>query len=254
MRKLAELFNQKSKEYELIYKDLNSNKLLNQEKIERLKISEQIILNHVCLSKENSIVDIGCGVGNLLMSLKKKGVKANMHGVDIASKMIDKANKELKNSGYQDLVFTCGDMKDLSFKADVVISLGVSGYQYNQKEFLYQLSNLVVKNGILIFTTGNGDSITRFLRRKLSNIHSRINGKIKRNGIKFQTIKDSQVNSLLFENGFKLEKKLYLTFGLGLVSSNLEISLNRFFFKYFTKNFLSKYLSLTVFYLFRKVK
>ena len=143
MSKLAELFNQKSKEYELIYKDLNSNKLLNQEKVERLKISEQIIIDHVCLSEENSILDIGCGVGNLLMNLKKKGVKANMLGVDISPKMIDKATKKLKNSGYQDLVFTCCDMKDLSFKADVVVSLGVSGYQHNQKEFLYQLSNLI---------------------------------------------------------------------------------------------------------------
>jgi len=254
MSKLVKLFSKKSKQYKQIYKELSSNKLLHQEKRVRSAIVEQIIIDSLLSSNENSIIDIGCGTGNLLMNLKKRDVKAKMLGIDISPRMIDIANENLKNFNYKDLVFTGGALEDLSIKADVVVSLGVSGYQRNQEKFLQQLTNLVEKHGILVFTTGNGDSLTRFVRRHLSNLHSKVKGIIKRNGVEFQTVKESKVNSILSENGFELEEKLYITFGLGLGSSYLECSLDRFFLRYFSKNFLSKYFSLTVIYLFREAK
>ena len=254
MSKLVKLFSEKSKQYKHIYNESSSNKLLHQEKRVRLAIVEQIIKDRLISSNENSIIDIGCGTGNLLMNLKKRDVKAKMFGIDISPKMIDLANDNLKNSNHKDLVFAKGAIEDLSIKADVVVSLGVSGYQKNQEKFLQQLTNHVEKYGILVFTTGNGDSLTRLIRLYLSRLHSKAKGIIKRDGVKFQTIKESKVSSIMSENGFELEEKKYITFGLGLGSSYLECFLDRFFLRNFSKNFLSKYFSLTVIYLFRKAK
>ena len=81
-----------------------------------------------------------------------------MYGVDVSEGMIGIANEKLNQDQYKDVEFICGNLKDIKVRANILLSLGVSGYQKKQDEFIFELSNLVENNGHLIFTTANGDS------------------------------------------------------------------------------------------------
>ena len=248
MSKLSKLFDKRSKKYNHIYTQSSPKKLLHQEKRLRAVIVEDLVISYLCSSNEQIVVDVGCGMGNILSSLKNKEIQAKMYGFDISKEMISLA----KENGHQDINFNLGSVKDITFKANIVLSLGVIGYQKKQTEFLNDLSSNVQDDGYLIFTTANGDSYLRSTRRLLSKLHSLITRKTK--GEEFLAMKDKQVENVLIKNGFGLEKKIYITFGLGLFSSSIECSIDRLLFKYFNDMFLGKYLSLSVIYVYKKVK
>ena len=65
-------------------------------------------------------------------------------------------------------------------------------------------------------------------------------------------MKDKQVSHILTRVGFSFEKKIYITFGLGLFSSAIECSIDRFLRKYLSTSLIGKYLSLTVIYVYKR--
>ena len=251
MSKVSKLFDNVSIEYDDIYDDKNPKKLLSQEKKVRAAIVERLVTELTVSTKSEVIIDVGCGIGNVLLNLKKKGVLAKMYGVDISEGMIDIAKEKLNQVKYKDVEFICGNLKDIKVRANILLSLGVSGYQKKQDEFIFELSNLVENKGYLIFTTANGDSFLRLTRRYLSKLHSFFFNKNKRRGIDFLPIKDKQVNDVLIKSGLILEKKFYITFGLGFFASSIECSIDRLMFKLFSNSFIGKYLSLTVIYVYK---
>ena len=212
-----------------------------------------MVVNYLSSKKEARVVDIGCGMGNVLLNLKESGLTANMYGLDVSSEMIDLANKKADLAGYKDIDFLVGSAKDITFRAYILLSLGVIGYQKDQEAFLIELSNIVDEGGYLIFTTANGDSFLRLARRYISKLHSLVTRKTKSEGVEFYSIKDKQVESSLTKNGFKLEENIYITFGLGLFASSIECSMDKFFLKYLSNSLIGKYLSLTVIYVYKRV-
>lgn len=253
MSKVSKLFDSRSKKYKRVYSESDQKNLLHQEKRLRAALVEELVGGYLSPTKEGVVVDVGCGMGNVLLNLREIGVRAKMYGVDISQDMIGLANKNLDLSGYKDIHFITGSVEGITVSPNVVLSLGVVGYQKKQEEFLVGLSSLVDSGGYLIFTTGNGSSFLRLARRSLSKIHTLVTGKTKSEGVEHFSIKDKQVKSVLTKYGFKLEKKIYITFGLGLFFSSIECSIDRLFFKYFSNSFIGKYLSLTVFYVYKKV-
>ena len=253
MNKVSKLFDIRSKKYDQIYSEFDPRKLLHQEKRLRAALVEELVVDYLSPTKEGMVLDVGCGMGNVLLNLREIGVRATMYGVDISEDMIGLANQNLDLSGYKDIHFIKGSTEDVTVNSNVVLSLGVVGYQKKQEEFLVGLSSLVDSGGYLIFTTGNGSSFLRLARRSLSKLDSLVRGKIKSEGVEHFSIKDKQVESVLTKYGFKLEKKVYITFGLGLFASSIECSIDRLFFKHFSNSFIGKYLSLTVFYVYKKV-
>ena len=253
MRKVSKLFDSRSKKYNHIYSESHSKKLLHQEKRVRAAMVEELVISYLSPTKEGVVVDAGCGMGNVLLNLRENGVRAKMYGADISQDMIGLANKKLDLSGYKDINFIMGSLEDITVSANIVLSLGVIGYQEKQEEFLAGLSSLVDNEGYLIFTTANGDSFLRLARRYSSKLHSLIKGKTKSKGVEFFSIKNKQVESVLTKSGFKLEKKVYITFGLGLFASSIECSIDRLFFKHFSNSFIGKYLSLSVIHVYKKV-
>ena len=247
MKEVTKLFDDRSKKYDRIYTSKSSKKLLHREKQQRIDLVEKLILKYSTKTDKELIIDIGCGTGNLLNKLKEKSLPAKMRGFDISKEMISIASKKC-NEG---VIFEVGSIDDISLSADMVCSLGVIGYQKDQENFLKKLSNLTVSEGYLIFTTANGDSILRFLRSFLSKLHSFIFRKSKK--VEFLSIKDKKVQKVLSLRGFKLEEKTYITFGLGLFPSSIECSIDRLLFRYINNNFLGKFLSLSVIYLFKRV-
>lgn len=252
MSKVSKLFDTVSKEYNQIYKESNSKKLLNQEKKIRANIAEKFVIDYLSPDKDQIILDVGCGIGNVLLNLRKKGVKEKLFGFDVSEGMINKAIKKLKVTEYKDIEFICGELKDININANILLSLGVIGYQKKQEDFLVELSNHVINKGYLIFTIANGDSILRLLRNYLSKLHSIIFQKKKREGVNFLTMKDKQVKNILTKSGLFLEKKVYITFGLGLFSSSIECFIDRFLQRYFRNNFIGKFFSLTVIYVYKR--
>jgi 2-polyprenyl-3-methyl-5-hydroxy-6-metoxy-1,4-benzoquinol methylase len=254
MKKVSTLFNSRSKKYNAIYSKTHSKKLLHQEKKVRAETVENLVIHYLSTNNEDVVVDVGCGMGNVLLNLRKRGLRGKMYGADVSHDMIRLANNNLKQSEHKDINFITGSIEDISVRANMVLSLGVLGYQQEQEKFLDNLSNLVDRKGYLIFTTANGDSFLRLSRQYLSKLHSFIKGKTKSKGVEFFSIRNKKVDSLLIKNGFKVEKKVYMTFGLGLVASSIECSMDRWFFKYFSNNsFIGKYFSLSVIYVYKRV-
>ncbi len=250
MKKVSELFDSRSKKYNDIYTEARSKKLLHQEKKVRAETVKELVVDYLSPINNGIVIDVGCGMGNVLLNLRDNGVKAEMYGVDISKEMIRLANSSLNQAGYENINFTVGSIDDIKVSANMVLSLGVAGYHHKQEEFLAGLASLVDTNGYLIFSTANGDSFLRLIRRYLSKIHSYITGKKK---VEFSSIKDKHVESLLTKNGLKAQKKIYITFGLGLFASSIECSIDKWFFKNFRNSFISKYLSLTVLYVYKRV-
>lgn len=252
MKNVSKLFDRRSKKYSDIYSESHSKKLLHQEKKVRAATVEELVIGYLSPINEGVLVDVGCGMGNVLLSLREKGVRAKMYGVDISQDMIRLANKSLDQSGYKDINFIIGSVEDITVSSNMVISLGVLGYQEKQEEALAALSSLVDNKGYLIFTTANGDSCLRLARRYLSKLHSFVKGKVKSKGVEFSSIKNKQVERVLLQHGFKAQKKVYITFGLGLIASSIECSIDRWLFKYLSNSFIGKYLSLSVIHVYKK--
>jgi len=253
MKKVSKLFDSRSKIYNDIYSESHSKKLLHQEKKVRAATVEELVISYLSPINEGVVVDVGCGMGNVLLSLRENGLRAKMYGVDISQDMIRLANKNLDQSGYKDVNFITGSVEDITVSANIVLSLGVIGYQEKQEELLAGLSSLVDSKGYLIFTTANGDSCLRLARRYLSKLHSFVKGKTKSKGVEFFSIKNKQVERVLTQHGFKVQKKVYMTFGLGLFASSIECYIDRWFFKHFSNSFIGKYLSLSVIYVYKRV-
>ena len=58
-----------------------------------------------------------------------------MYGADISNRMIKLAKKRLASFGYKDITFVAGSSEVIDVTADILLSLGVIGYQKNQLEF-----------------------------------------------------------------------------------------------------------------------
>lgn len=253
MKKVSKLFDIRSQKYNDIYSESRSKKLLHQEKKVRAAVVEDLVISCLSSINEGVVVDVGCGMGNVLLNLRKNGPRAKMYGADISQDMIRLANQNQEKSGYKDINFIRGSIEDIEVSADIVLSLGVIGYEVKQEEFLSRLSSLVNHKGYLIFTTANGDSLLRLARRYLSKLHSFVRRRTKSNGVEFYSIRNKRVESVLTKHGFKVQKKVFITFGLGLFASPIECSIDRWFFKYFSNNWIGKYLSLSVIYVYKRI-
>ena len=116
-------------------KGLPEYRVLGWESEEAQRIRFDIMISSICLDNKK-ILDVGCGMGNLLDYLKQKGIKAGYTGVDILQSMI-----ELAESKNPDANFYCLDIfKDNIFKKgsfDVVYASGIFNLDLgNNREFL----------------------------------------------------------------------------------------------------------------------
>ncbi|EKD28910.1 MAG: hypothetical protein ACD_79C00166G0005 [uncultured bacterium] len=133
-----------------IYDILAPLMMFNQEK----KYSEKII-SLLPFKKNDLILDVGCGTGNLVIFLanKLKNLNCNIWGIDAASKMIDislRKSKNLENTKF----FTCASEK-LPFENQIFDHV-VSTFFFHHIDFdlkiksLQEIKRVLKKNGKLI--------------------------------------------------------------------------------------------------------
>ena len=109
------------------------------------------------LSKDDYILDLGCGAGRTTFALSKLGYN-NIIGVDIAENLIDYADKYSKENGIK-VDFEVGDATQLKYKDNTfdVVIFSYNGMQcipgeQNRKNVLKEVYRVLKPNGYYIFT------------------------------------------------------------------------------------------------------
>ncbi len=110
-----------------------------------------------CAPPGATILDVGCGPGELLLSLLRRGYSAV--GVDISKGMVDQAAALLDQSGFPPTGrVRVGDIEVLDFPADsfdVVVAAGVIEYQRRDDEALIEMRRVLRTGGHLILNVNN---------------------------------------------------------------------------------------------------
>jgi len=136
--------------------------------------------------------DIGCGSGVLACEMARRGI--NTIGIDGARGMLDIATQMAKSAGLTNIAFQQHRLpisytKDFR-EADIIISSSVIEYLESITEALVFLRNLLKREGVVIFSVSNRDSLSR----KLVRLIHRLTGRPKYFGLlrHFMTIEDIQ--------------------------------------------------------------
>jgi ubiquinone/menaquinone biosynthesis C-methylase UbiE len=109
------------------------------------------------LPPEARILDVGCGPGELVMSLLKQGYR--VRGIDISQGMVDEANRTVREHGFSDRgMIGVGDIEHLDFESvffDVVVAAGVIEYQKQDDAALAEMNRVLKPGGHLILNVTN---------------------------------------------------------------------------------------------------
>jgi len=132
----------------------------------RNRILENIIdkRNH----KNSTLFDAGCGIGLTSMYLSNKFNK--IYAVDVEEQKIKEAKIIAKNNHIKNIEFGKVDvLKDTitSKTFDFVICFEVLEHVDNEEEFIYKLSKLVKKNGIMILSFPSKTLLSRMAQKSL---------------------------------------------------------------------------------------
>jgi 2-polyprenyl-3-methyl-5-hydroxy-6-metoxy-1,4-benzoquinol methylase len=103
------------------------------------------------LEKAKSIIEVGCGQGNLLSKFFKKFPEKEIIGLELNRDAIKIGKK--KGLDIRDLA------KSKNLKADIIISYAVIEHTPSPKKFLRTLANHLNSNGLLIIGQPNQDKI-----------------------------------------------------------------------------------------------
>lgn len=116
-----------------------------------------------------TILDVGCGGGVFAEGMASLGAKVT--AIDASSKLIDiaehrRARRGLENLTYLDVLVE--DLQDIDSRFDLVVSSEVLEHVEEPWAFVAYCSNLVEKDGHLIFTTINRTVQSRILAIELA--------------------------------------------------------------------------------------
>jgi ubiquinone/menaquinone biosynthesis C-methylase UbiE len=109
--------------------------------------------------KHQSVLDVGCGVGDFWKQIDQKNLPIDYLGVDISKEVIQEAM--LKNPSLPKRAnFACGDFLDIEFqgKFDWVIAAGSfnlslqssDNFQYQYVDFIFEKMFKLCKKGVVV--------------------------------------------------------------------------------------------------------
>ncbi len=123
----------------------------------RTKRRTDYILSKIDLTKENDILEIGCGLGDLSFNIAKKSLKNKVLGTDLCEPFIESAKMQfqLPNLVFKILDFNKPDkLNDQKF--DYIIGNGILHHlYYDLDKALINLKILLKENGKIIFLEPN---------------------------------------------------------------------------------------------------
>ncbi len=154
------------------------------------------------LSNENlgKVLDVGCGSAVHMRAVINQC--KYISGVDISSKMIDLAKKNMKEENKSKWELRVANAEKLPYKInyfDTVISMGLLDYVEDPSSVLRECYRVLKKDGLIIFSLPKSPSLFSPLRSTFGNI-------IKRVIFNLPPIRNSytlnELNKLLYKTGF----------------------------------------------------
>ena len=93
-------------------------------------------LKNLNIKKIKNILDVGCGPGQVLYTLKDCNFSGSYMGIDNDSKMINKANQFFATNKFKNFKFKTCDLENFKIekKFDLILLWGVIGYFENYEE------------------------------------------------------------------------------------------------------------------------
>lgn len=145
----------------------------NDSLFEAQKNKVQHILKKLDLKEGETLLDIGCGWGELIISAAKQ-YKIKAMGITLSSEQLNKVNERIKNEGLEDLVeVKLVDYRELkNRKFDKIVSVGMLEHvgQDHLKEYFQALDSLLNDKGVSLLhcitgikTGGNNTWINKYV-------------------------------------------------------------------------------------------
>jgi ubiquinone/menaquinone biosynthesis C-methylase UbiE len=159
---ISEYFSRESPKWGKLYdeKSISWNSFHRSELVKRKNIILGIVEKHIKKNyldrKHFNILDIGCGAGELMLEIIKKG--ESVCGIDNSEGMINTAKFRLSeyNVGKYTLILSDAEHLPLKNKKfDIIICSGVLEYIFNQQKALLEISQILNNEGILIVSLPN---------------------------------------------------------------------------------------------------
>ncbi|MFC1542095.1 methyltransferase domain-containing protein [Candidatus Latescibacterota bacterium] len=165
--------------------------------IERQELMLDLLDNEV-FSQKPRILDIGCGPGEMLVELSKRG--SEIWGIDISDEMIKLAKGKIKKKN-ENIHLESGDIESLTFVDgffDVVIAAGVIEYLENDTIWIKEISRVLKPNGILIINITNHYAVRRLTLSIFNRIKRNIMMRSIMNFIKSAIFRKGSINYFPF--------------------------------------------------------
>ena len=163
-----------------------------------LSILDEVICNS---AKEYKILDIGCGIGQLLFEIKErfKDYKLHLTGIDPAEMMIEKAN--IANS-FSNIKFNLCSIENIALDSqyDVIICTHSLPYVSNMKNSFSKIYEFLADDGVFIFGQATcNKKYDRIVMKIVENFVSKAN---------YPSV--NNIKNDLITAGFKLMKLEYI--------------------------------------------
>lgn len=163
-----------------------------------------IIIKEADITKNDTILDIGCGSGEYQKILEKKGF-ARLYGTDFSKNMIHNAKRCTKNASYTISDLEHGCYRDEEF--DIIIMLAVLQFVSNNEKTFNELHRILKPGGRLVIRVLNfkGQKIKDIISRKDKydfKSQPNTNLKIDYNSIKSELSKHDLIAEKAIRSGF----------------------------------------------------
>lgn len=123
-----------------------------------LKPTREQTINEILTLKENAqVLDIGCGVGELINAAIKSRPDLRLTGMDFSKKMLE-ISKD-KNKNVEHIHLNADKLSNVNRTYDCVVCTHSLPYYKDQEKIINEIANLLSKNGRLIIAFASANSI-----------------------------------------------------------------------------------------------
>jgi hypothetical protein len=145
------------------------------------------------VSRQQPVVDIGCGIGLLGISMRAAGIPLRFRGTDIVPWKVNKAKDVVRYYGFEDIGFDVVDALSTQIPPGATVCM-VDVLHYlepaSQLAMLGRLADAVDSGSLVLLRTGLRGTGWRYLATMLEELWTRASGWIRGGAINFPSRED----------------------------------------------------------------